>query len=308
MKCPKCGYLGFEHVERCRNCGYDFSLVPPIALPELPIRSPDADDESSPIDDLALIDAAALSPPLAWQMASDGMRVFAPPSAPAAGPESRSTGAARQPPPSRELPLFSASAADDLPLITKPSPPRAPLAVRRATPEVPRVRSEVPRAPLLDLSGPAFPTGATPQTALDVASAEPATVGARTLAVTIDLALLAAIDVIVVYFTMQICGLTVADLHVLPKGPLAAFLVVQNGGYLVAFTAGGQTLGKMAAGIRVISTRGSASIDIGRSLLRTLVWVLLAVPAGLGFVTALFSSERRGLHDQCAGTRVVRAV
>ena len=27
MKCPKCGYLGFEHVERCRNCGYDFSLT-----------------------------------------------------------------------------------------------------------------------------------------------------------------------------------------------------------------------------------------------------------------------------------------
>ncbi len=26
MKCPKCGYLGFERVDRCRNCGYDFSL------------------------------------------------------------------------------------------------------------------------------------------------------------------------------------------------------------------------------------------------------------------------------------------
>jgi hypothetical protein len=29
MKCPKCGYLGFEAVERCRNCGYDFSLDAP---------------------------------------------------------------------------------------------------------------------------------------------------------------------------------------------------------------------------------------------------------------------------------------
>ena len=27
MKCPKCGYLGFDSGERCRNCGYDFSLV-----------------------------------------------------------------------------------------------------------------------------------------------------------------------------------------------------------------------------------------------------------------------------------------
>ena len=27
MKCPKCGYLGFEHVDRCRNCGYEFALT-----------------------------------------------------------------------------------------------------------------------------------------------------------------------------------------------------------------------------------------------------------------------------------------
>ena len=27
MKCPKCQYLGFDSGERCRNCGYDFSLA-----------------------------------------------------------------------------------------------------------------------------------------------------------------------------------------------------------------------------------------------------------------------------------------
>ena len=27
MKCPKCAYLGFDTGERCRNCGYDFSLM-----------------------------------------------------------------------------------------------------------------------------------------------------------------------------------------------------------------------------------------------------------------------------------------
>src|SRR4051812_19496277 len=27
MKCPKCSYLGFDTGDRCRNCGYDFSLV-----------------------------------------------------------------------------------------------------------------------------------------------------------------------------------------------------------------------------------------------------------------------------------------
>jgi uncharacterized RDD family membrane protein YckC len=135
---------------------------------------------------------------------------------------------------------------------------------------------------------------------------ENAPVIARVLAVAIDLLLLAAIDAIVIYFTMQICGLTLEDLGILPKGPLLAFLLVQNGGYLVAFTAGGQTLGKMAAGIRVVPTE-SASLDLGRAFLRELMWFLLAVPAGLGFVTALFSRDYRGLHDRFAGTRVVRA-
>lgn len=27
MKCPKCNYLGFETGDRCKNCGYDFSLL-----------------------------------------------------------------------------------------------------------------------------------------------------------------------------------------------------------------------------------------------------------------------------------------
>ena len=135
---------------------------------------------------------------------------------------------------------------------------------------------------------------------------EAAGFGARAAAVAVDLVVLLAIDAVVLYFTMQICGLTAADFSVLPKGPLLAFLVVQNGGYLVAFTAGGQTLGKMAAGIKVVQTHSDAPLDLARSVLRTLVWVVLAVPAGLGFLTAL-SRDHRGLHDRCAGTRVVRA-
>jgi hypothetical protein len=68
MKCPKCGYLGFEHVERCRNCGYDFSLTP-LAVPELPIRS--GTQDLSPLDDLSLVDAATARPP-AMAMADAG--------------------------------------------------------------------------------------------------------------------------------------------------------------------------------------------------------------------------------------------
>ena len=122
----------------------------------------------------------------------------------------------------------------------------------------------------------------------------------------IDVLILSIIDAVVVYFTMQICGITLRELDLLPKGPLVAFLFVQNGGYLVAFTAGGQTLGKMVVGIRVVPAESDASLDLGRAFLRTLTWLVLAAPVGLGFLSALFARDHRGLHDRFAGTRVVR--
>lgn len=297
MKCPKCGYLGFQQVARCRNCGYEFSLAPPAPIPDLALN--ERRDEEPPAD---LSFLAPASPARAQ--------------APA--------------PPRADLPLFQAP-IDDTPLITAPSPPRTPLAVRRATPEVPRLRVE-PRAQSFDLSfepesamptspdravrpgGPSSPLvarrrAADPQqtrSEADFPGQRDAGLVARFFAMAADLVLLAIVDVVVVYFTMQICGLSVLELAALPKAPMLAFLVVQNGGYFVAFTASGQTLGKMAAGIRVVTADADEPLTVGRASLRTLMWTLLALPAGLGFVTALFRPDHRGLHDRFAGTRVVR--
>ena len=65
----------------------------------------------------------------------------------------------------------------------------------------------------------------------------------------------------------RLCYLTIDDLGMLPKGPLIAFLLVQNGGYLVAFTAGGQTLGKMVGGHqgRAVRSGRARSISGARS-------------------------------------------
>src|SRR5204862_7434129 len=109
------------------------------------------------------------------------------------------------------------------------------------------------------------------------------------------------------YFAMQICGVKLDGIGILPKALLLAFLRVQNGGYLVAFTPGGQTVGKMAVDIRVVPADDDQVLDLGRASMRTAVWLPLAVPFGLGFLTALFSEDRRALHDRFAGTRVVRA-
>jgi uncharacterized RDD family membrane protein YckC len=293
MKCPKCGYVGFESVTRCRNCGYEFSLAAPH-VPELAIRD-EADKHESPPDDLALVNAPAPEAPNSTLLQNvdralgHGVRTFTP-----------------------DRTLFEES---DEPLIRRASPPRTPLSVRRATPEVPRVRTQS-KMPMLELGADQVDSGVAihrtrsmmqERPSASEADLEPASMMSRFVAAAVDLVILAVIDVVVIYFTMQICGLTIDDLSVLPKGPLLAFLLVQNGGYLVVFTAGGQTLGKMAAGIKVVASESDATLDIGHSVLRTAVWAVLAIPAGLGFLTALFSRDRRGLHDRCAGTRVVRA-
>lgn len=302
MKCPKCGYLGFEHVDRCRHCGYEFSLSQSVSIPELPIRSDTADER--PLDDLSLLDVGI------GEGGASGVDT-------GPGPD-RVDGVIRPTASSAELPLFrSQMHADDEPLIIRASRPRAPLAVRRSTPEGPRLRAEPPRAHTLDLGlDLGLPETAQPSPARDHRSnriseeqrPEPildAALGARFLAVAVDLMILAVVDALVVYFTMKICGLTVRQLGLLPKGPLLAFLLVQNGGYLVAFTAGGQTIGKMAVGIKVVTTGPPSSLDLGRAFLREALWLVLAVPAGLGFLT-LLAGDHRGLHDRFAGTRVVR--
>lgn len=305
MKCPKCGYLGFDHVDRCRNCGYEFALAREIGTaPELPLR-PAPKTEAFP--DLSLTELVETREPEPASPIVPRVVETGPPSSAAEGPADDA------------LPLFGGPITDDVPLITRPSPPRPPLAVRRSTPEVPRLRAEPARTPpsdlRLDLQIPEPAVASIDPMARANAvrwpqpveeADEDARMGARLLAVFVDVAVLALVDAIVVYFTMQICGLTLADLDILPKAPLFAFLAVQNGGYLVAFTAGGQTLGKMIAGIRVVTAGSGASLDIGRAAMRTLMWVLLAVPAGLGFLSAVFSADHRGLHDRIAGSRVVR--
>ena len=321
MKCPKCGYLGFEDVERCRNCGYDFSLATAAPMPDLSFRR---DTKAlTPLDDLSLIDGGS-TPAVdgASDIGADLDRAFGTRSNAASMrhgpgvPARPRVAAAVAVAPSEELPLFGPPIPDDEPLITRASPPRAPLAVRRATPEVPKPRPGQARTPSFDLVlDDAPPPAATrPQGRVQAGAwtrddssddVHDASVAARFVAVAIDLVILAAIDALVIYLTMQICGISAAELDILPKGPLLAFLFVQNGGYLVAFTAGGQTLGKMAAGIRVVPAEPSSSLDLGRAFLRTLMWVLLAVPAGLGFISAVISRDHRGLHDRFAGTRVV---
>jgi uncharacterized RDD family membrane protein YckC len=186
MKCPKCGYLGFETTDRCRNCQYDFSLAPFASEQELTLHGAEHKREGPSDFDL---------PPMLRQSdtlsatALDLDRLFGEPEPPksiaAAEPEAlpamRSTAqpaddveAADEEPdidadmsdepamamafgPQDEVePGPDAYAIDEAALpfddapLTPPPAARTPLAVRRSTPEVPRNRSRTTRPARMD--------------------------------------------------------------------------------------------------------------------------------------------------------------
>lgn len=110
MKCPKCQYISFDTPARCRNCGYDFAL---LETPADPVDGPLRDDgaRDGPLPELSLHDERDAR--VADRPRGGGI----------------------------DLPLFNepVPGLDDTPLISSPSAPRAPLAVRRTTPDPSRL-------------------------------------------------------------------------------------------------------------------------------------------------------------------------
>jgi uncharacterized RDD family membrane protein YckC len=144
-------------------------------------------------------------------------------------------------------------------------------------------------------------TQASPPPAKVVASSP----ASRAAAAAIDFALLGAVDVAVVYFTLRVAGLGMGDWNVLPAAPLAVFLLLLKLAYFSAFTAvGGQTIGKMALHIRVV-TDALVQPDPGVALRRTLIGAASGACLGFGFVPAFFDPEGRAFHDRITRTRVV---
>jgi len=127
----------------------------------------------------------------------------------------------------------------------------------------------------------------------------------------IDLIIAAGIDAVVLYYTLRLCGLSFADLRALPPVPMFGFLALLNGGYLTLFTAaGGQTIGKMLAGTRVVPAApadGPRRLAVAAALLRAAACFVSLLPIGAGFLMAVFRADGRALHDEIADTHVVRA-
>jgi uncharacterized RDD family membrane protein YckC len=127
----------------------------------------------------------------------------------------------------------------------------------------------------------------------------------RLAAAIVDLFILLAIDAAVVYFTFKIAGLAFSSWQTIPVLPLALFLTMVKVSYFSVFTAlGGQTVGKMATGIRVVAD-DDREVAAAQAVQRTLAAAASVATVGIGFAPVLLGGERRALHDRVAGTRVV---
>ena len=276
MKCPKCDYLGFETGDRCKNCGYDFSLSP------------------APAEADGLTDELVLDLPPRAPAAKTALPLFTLPST------------------DDDEPLIKLPAAPRPPLAVRKTPElprlRAVKTVRRAEVEPVLAFAEEGASDLdLQLRDPEEVEPArrpAPRPLAAVVAAGPSSAGARLGAAALDHVILLAVDAAVVYFTLRMAALAPGEWALLPPVPLATFLVLLKFAYFFAFTAvGGQTIGKMALNIRVIAD-GDGVLDPARAVRRTLAGLLSSIALGLGFVPALFG-DRRALHDRLARTRVV---
>ena len=90
------------------------------------------------------------------------------------------------------------------------------------------------------------------------------------------------------------------------RGATQLFISLIWAGYSIVFHwIWGQTLGKMALQIRVVSMDGGP-LSFGQSVGRYFAAILSALILGIGFIMAGVRPDKRALHDLLADTRVER--
>jgi uncharacterized RDD family membrane protein YckC len=130
----------------------------------------------------------------------------------------------------------------------------------------------------------------------------------RMAAALLDMVFVVGLALGVIGVTLRWCDLSWEQAGLLPVWPMAAFVLVLNAIYLCMFTvAGGQTVGKMVVGIRVVDSDATLdTLTLRQATYRALLTLPSVLLFGAGFVPALVGDER-ALHDRLTHTRVVRA-
>jgi uncharacterized RDD family membrane protein YckC len=132
-------------------------------------------------------------------------------------------------------------------------------------------------------------------------SARPAGFWIRAVAALIDFAVFG-----LVYLSFRLIGARIVGPDVESFATFRAFFtLVFAGAYTTVLHAlGGQTIGKLIVGVRVVV--GDRELPpLGTAFLRHLAYFASAI-LGLGFAMAALRVDKRALHDLIAGTRVER--
>jgi uncharacterized RDD family membrane protein YckC len=144
-----------------------------------------------------------------------------------------------------------------------------------------------------------------PLDAPEPADAPPAGFWVRTVAMGLDFAIFAAVQFSFGRIAGRLFGPEIADSWVLHLD-LVVFTIVFGVAYTTVLHAfGGQTIGKMLVGIRVVGLDGEPPAP-GPAFLRFLGYFVSFATFGLGYAMAGLRRDKRALHDLLAGTRVER--
>lgn len=275
MRCPKCGYVSFDHLEACKQCGADLQEVghrrgipiftaapvgPPPSSTSLPAGPSAAGASQKPEDRSQEIDAlfAGLSD-------SPGLRLT----------------------PAQEA---QEKTAFRLPLDMLPPLPLSPGGVAP------------PASPQADRSEPAK-AGTLPKAGFWIRMAAWIADIVCLFLATIVLALLVLATI---WFGGRLGG-EINDQVMALAGYSSAAIVMASGFlYFTLFTGScGQTPGKMLFGLKIVRVNDQ-EMTYGRACLRSLCWILSLLLFSIGFLMIAFTPHKRGLHDMLAGTYVIR--
>ena len=211
-------------------------------------------------------------------------------------------------------------------------PAMRPLGVRRPVADTPRAAPRIERRPgpldndlLEDLQRlereeatraprPTTPAGSVAADlrtyfAADLRASSDVSVSHRLGAAAFDGLLLGGIGAFVLWATLKVADASPSSLGIAALVPMGVFVAAVGVAYLLMFTAaGGQTVGKMLMGIRVVgdSVEDGDRLTLGQAAGRAVLAPLSVAMLGLGWLPAVFG-RGQALHDRLLHTRVVRA-
>jgi uncharacterized RDD family membrane protein YckC len=94
---------------------------------------------------------------------------------------------------------------------------------------------------------------------------------------------------------------------ILPMALAYLLVLVASVGYQLYFwTTTGQTIGKKAMGLKVVSAETGELLDWGGAAMRYVGYIVSGIPLYLGYFWMIWDPQHDGWHDKIAKTKVIK--